>query len=323
MSLIHSNASNHSKQSVWDFHRQQSLITDPGRHRHRLATVAVDTVTLVESFGRMVLNFVTDRTLIEQPLFNSRLAQVDLRTVSAMLDALDQIAHLPLEARRSPQQRIVGNCRDCAVLCCAALRAHGIPARVRYGFAHHFYNRNERLHEHAVTEFADPDWKMVDCRLNSETISRYSVPLIPGQILSMDLFRPALKVWKDCREGRSDFADFSNGKDDSAYGMWYVSKFAYQDLASLNGFEPLMWDVWGPQLFRTAPIALDDPEELQLLDAFAAMDPYHPDDLSRMNALYLDCEMLRVPRKLVSYSPHRGLYKWTYPKFTDLAKNQS
>lgn len=302
-----------------DFYRRQSLITNPGRHHDRLAIVARDTRTMAEAVGRMVLNFVSDRTLIDQALFHARLSQVDLRTVPAMLDALDRIACLPLEAERLPEQRMIGNCRDVAVLACAALRARGIPARARYGFGHRFYDPAEPLHEHVVTEFAAPDWQMIDCRATSEIVARYSVPLVPGQTLPAGFFQTALDVWRDCRAGRRDFAGFSSAKDDPAHGMWYVSRLVYLDLASLHGFEALMWDVWGPQVFRTAPLALDDPEELQLLDLLAALDPRRPEDWSRMRLLYHDSDMIRVPRQIVSCSPYRGLCKWVCPA----AKNPS
>jgi len=297
----------------WDFQRRQTPISAPGRHAAGLAQLSLDPIALVESIGRMVLNFVTDRSLIAPALFHERYAQVDLRTTEAMLDALVALSPEPLHVWRTPAQRILGNCRDTALLCASALRAGGVPARIRYGFSHHLYQRSAPLHEHAVTEFHDGEWKSIDCRVTSELLARHRIDLTPGQILPPGLFLPALGLWKLCRTGQMSFAEFGGHRRDRAQGMSYLAKLVYLDIAALNGFEPLIWDAWGPPLYRTAPVVLDDPEELEMLDGLANCDPCSTESWLAMKAKYEASDMVRVPRTVVSYSPHSGLRKWTIP----------
>ncbi len=80
---------------------------------------------------------------------------------------------------------------------------------------------------------------------------------------------------------------------------------------SLNGIEPLMWDVWGSLLYRIAPTEIEDECELDALDRFAALNPDDPEEWAQMHSLYNDDELIRMPEKVVSYSPQNGLLKWS------------
>ena len=56
----------------------------------------------------------------------------------------------PLTVAREPAQRLVGNCRDHAVLFTSLLRQQGVPARVRVGFATYL---TDRIHcDHWIVE---------------------------------------------------------------------------------------------------------------------------------------------------------------------------
>jgi hypothetical protein len=299
--------------TMQDFYRRHSAQTDPGRYHDWLVSCPAERRELVECIGRLVLNFVTDRTLVEPPLFAERLPMVDLRTTHAMLDALHRIADRPLSERRSPEQRIIGNCRDVALLACALHRARGIASRVRFGFAHRCYQPDQPQHEHALTEILDAaSWRPLDCRANSDTVERWRVPLIPGEFLPEGYFRPATAVWRDCRQGHCSFAQFSNAGD-ARHGMWYVSKLMYLDLAALNGFEPLVWDVWGPQIFRQMSLPPDDPDELRLLDMFADFNLRDPEQWHAMRMLYESDNPVRAAGAILSYSPCRGLQRYAGP----------
>ena len=306
----------------WHFFQQHSIITDPGSHQDRLIATPAQPTDLVEITGRLVLDFIEDRLLVSPRFFSEHFCQIDLRTVPAMLAALEQLSPTPPATLRTPDQRITGTSRDASVLCCSVLRSHGIPARVRYGFVHRLYNRRNYLQEHTVTEYiqpdhlAEPQWHSLDCRINSETIQRWSLTGSPcvnsPEYLTKSLFYPALTLWRECRNGKRNFAQFSPCRTNSVTGMWHLCKLVYQDIASLNGFESLMWDTWGPPSDRTRAIALTNPEELQILDAVAFMDTYQVQDCTRIRQIYQQCDMLKVPSRILSFSPHLGVHTWSH-----------
>ncbi|MHA6907581.1 transglutaminase domain-containing protein [Ralstonia pseudosolanacearum] len=298
----------------WTAFSRHTVVSDPGVHAARLSMSSLAPFDLVECIGRTVLNFVTDRTLVDGALFTSRLWQIDLRTTEAMLDALFGLSDTPLSAPRRPDERIVGNCRDTALLCASVLRAQGVPARVRYGFAHRLYRPDEPMHEHAVTEFFDRQrWQTIDCRMHGEVVARHNIGLLPGQLLPDGLFVPALTLWRQCRIGERDFAAFGGPYCDVGRGMSAVAKYAYQDIASLNGFEPLMWDVWGPALFRHPEAIIDDDEELDALDRCACLNPDVPAEWAQLRATYNASDVLHVPAVVTSFSPQAGLRRWPLP----------
>jgi hypothetical protein len=55
-----------------------------------------------------------------------------------MLEGIQELDPRPLTEERPPERRLIGNCRDSAVLFCAILRHQGRPARARAGFATYF-----------------------------------------------------------------------------------------------------------------------------------------------------------------------------------------
>jgi hypothetical protein len=67
-----------------------------------------------------------------------RLAEKKIRPASRLLDVVLARDRAPLSQAREPARRVVGTCRHFAVLSVALLRAKGIPARARCGFATYF-----------------------------------------------------------------------------------------------------------------------------------------------------------------------------------------
>src|SRR5713101_7308823 len=65
-------------------------------------------------------------------------ADVESRSVPRILDRILERDAAPLDVARPPERCFIGICRDYALLACAALRQHRVPARVRVGFAAYF-----------------------------------------------------------------------------------------------------------------------------------------------------------------------------------------
>jgi hypothetical protein len=185
------------------------------------------------------------------------------RYVTELLRILRERRDAPLTEARAPEERFVGTCRDFSLLLCSLLRATGTPARIRGGFATYFV---EGFHEdHWVTEYRLPDgsWRLVDPQV---THPSYDIPFDPLDV-PRDRFLLAADAWRACRAGRADPSTFGFWSVAGLRGLWLVRARLLQDLAALNGVEPLPWDGWGPrQIMDDAGLTDGD---LALMDAVA------------------------------------------------------
>lgn len=213
------------------------------------------------------------------------------RYVGEILRILRERGDAPLTEARPPEDRFVGTCRDFSLLHCSLLRATGTPARIRGGFATYFV---EGFHEdHWVTEYRLPDgsWRLVDPQVLHAS---YDVPFDPLDV-PRDRFLVAADVWRACREGRIDPRTCGFSPVAHLRGLWLVRARLLQDLAALNGVEPLPWDGWGPrQIMDDASLTAED---LALTDAVAAGE--------------VTAEVSSVPDTITSYTTYGGVRQVT------------
>ncbi len=221
------------------------------------------------------------------------------RYVTEILRILTERGDTPLTARRAPDGRFVGTCRDFSLLLCSLLRATGTPARLRCGFATYFVD--DWYEDHWVTEYRAPDgrWRLADAQVHHE----YDVPFDPMDV-PRDRFLVAGDAWRGCREGRVDPQTCGVSAAERLRGLWFVRGNVLRDLAALNGVELLPWDGWDPQLRVHAPLTEDD---LAAADAVAAARS--EDDRRR---LYAD-PRLTVPAEITSHTPYLGDRQVTLP----------
>jgi len=220
--------------------------------------------------------------------------ELELRRASAMVDRALALDARPLAEARPPQLRVVGNCRHFTVLLCALLRAQGVPARARCGFAAYFNPPN--VEDHWVCEVWDETrgtWHLVDAQLDAVQRTAMRIAFDPLDVPRTQ-FLVAGAAWHRCR----------GGDDPQRYGildlrgLWFVRGNLVRDLAALAKRELLPWDGWG----LMATQADSDPAELALLDRIAELtqagDDRH-DDRLRLQ----DSEPgLRVPSVVVSFN---------------------
>src|SRR5450432_1870268 len=106
-----------------------------------------------------------------------QLGQVSRQTLP-LAERLDHILRndrRALETRRSPQNRSVGTCRDFALTLCAFLRAKGVPARVRCGFAAYF---GADWEDHWICEYWDRAtqiWRIGDPQIDDLLKTRLAI----------------------------------------------------------------------------------------------------------------------------------------------------
>jgi len=223
-----------------------------------------------------------------------RHAELEIRGAAEFLDRALALDPRPLAEPRPPERRVVGNCRHFTLLLCSLLRARGMPARARCGFATWFEPSN--FTDHWVCEVWDPArgaWRLVDAQLDARQREAFGLSFDPLDVPRTE-FLVAGEAWQRCRSGRSDPHAF--GIMDLR-GLWFVRGNVVRDLAAFAKRELLPWDGWG----LMADQHESDADELALLDRAAGLtlagDERHAERLE----LQASEPGLRVPPVVVSF----------------------
>lgn len=227
-----------------------------------------------------------------------RLAELQIRTAEAMLQAIYAAAATPLVIPRPNESKLVGNCRDFTVMTVALLRRSGVPARARCGFATYFFP--DRYEDHWVAEYWSDEqerWVMVDAQLDEfqrEVLGITFDPLdVPRGGPDASGFVTGAHAWELVRRGDVDPNAF--GIFDMR-GIGFVVGDLVRDVAALNKVELLPWDIWG--IMQTGDAGYTA-EETAFLNRTAAF--IEGDDLPALRELYGADERLRVPSVISSW----------------------
>jgi hypothetical protein len=239
---------------VLDYYRSHSLVTDPRGCGYLFDDLPGELPALVRVVqGLFVHTFAAG--LYGLP--PGRDAPEDrIRLVPGMLTAITEIHDAPLTIAHDPGRRLVGNCRQPAVLLTAMLRYKGIPARKRVGFARYLPGPCSCIHE--ITQYWDAGecrWKLADPG-NDElvTASQRAFFASIGQphragYDTLDLgpedFALAAAAWRQCRSGHASPDEFGYGDD---RGTRWLRQTVLQDLDALNKAELCSADSWGGPL---------------------------------------------------------------------------
>ena len=194
---------------------------------------------------------------------------------------------------------MAGCCRDFTLLAVAGLRAQGVPARSRVGFASYF--EPDWHHDHVITEYWDGErWRYADAQLDpagSWPFDPLDVPLGKG------VFESAAQVWTAYRRGDLDVRRYGVAPGIPIGGDWFVRNYVLVELAHRQRDELLLWDVWGLMSDR-----LDG--DLALIDEIAALllaaDDGDESAELRLDEWYADDPRLHPGERVTCLSP-RGV----------------
>jgi hypothetical protein len=238
----------------------QTPFTDPGRHAGRLAELPSDPAGISAVVRNVVVHYRASG--IDFP--PARLAEIDNRWVSRILDAFPFDG--PLSTPCPAEQRVVGCCRDFTLVTVAALRAAGVPARSRVGFADYF---DPGFHvDHVIAEWHDGSrWVATDPQLDPAAgfpVDVADVPLGPGGL------RTAAQAWRAFRRGETDPLLYGVGAGHPIRGPLMIRKYVLTELVHRRGDELLLWDFWGD--------SLDGLGAGPFLDSWERLSPDDPGD---------------------------------------------
>ncbi|MEE1674730.1 transglutaminase-like domain-containing protein [Agarivorans aestuarii] len=200
------------------------------------------------------------------PDFTQRLDEMQTRSVQQKLKCLDN-AEQPLLADKPASQRMLGNCRDFALLLCTLLRAQNIPARLRCGFA--TYLGMLPYEDHWICEYWHKQrqrWIKVDAQLDAKQQTLLNITLDPLDLPDGE-FVYAGTAWQLSRNTPELAEQFGIL---SITGWPLLQGNLLRDIFALSKVELLAWDSgWGlnQHYFEYS----QSKQDLQLLDQLAEL----------------------------------------------------
>ncbi|WP_225732603.1 transglutaminase-like domain-containing protein [Nocardia sp. JCM 34519] len=278
------------------FYASHSPFTDPGAMSWWLDGVVPALPDIHAAAHGLAFHYRANGDITEHGFPAERVHEIDLRYADEILTRLHELDPAPPGRARATTDRVVGCCRDFALLFVTIARHHGIPARSRVGFATYF--TPEWAVDHAIAEIWDHGesrWRLVDPELDErDEFDRLDVP--------RDRFLTGPLAWTQCRSGALDPERFVVAPDlaESSTRSWPQLRYnLLQDLAALNKHEMILWDEWG---------LLNDPTADELAPKFDALaDLLSPVDVAvdQIQDAFED-PAFRVTEVVTSTSPVTG-----------------
>jgi hypothetical protein len=275
----------HSAENSLVYYASPGPMTDPGTYAALFDGLPSNVSELVKVVQGLLLHiFWAERYGVV--LSDERQNEVQIRAVPAKLARIQTLHSGTLTEARTMERRLVGNCRDFAVMLCAMLRYHAVPARARCGFGTYFLPGY--YEDHWVCEYWNRDqgrWVMLDAQLDAFQREVLSIGFDPLD-MPPNQFVTSGEAWQMCRAGEADPERF--GIFDM-HGIWFVRGNLIRDFLSLNKVEILPWDGgWG---------FLIDEENMQsdIMDRIAALSLAGDEAFAEIRATYASDDRFHVP----------------------------
>jgi hypothetical protein len=258
-------------------------LTSAGKYQELLGTLPRELPALTRAIqGLQIHEYMLGAYGVSVP--EPRKSESHLRRLDHMLGAIHARDSRPLDVAREPAERAIGVCRHFTVLLIAALRANGIPARARVGFAS-FFNPPQ-YEDHWVGEYwnaSEKRWILVDAQLDELQRNAMKVDFDPLDV-PRDRFVVAHDAWTRTRRGEIDDKRFGFSPIHLT-GSWFILGDLIRDTAALNGVEMLPWDVWGG--IPKANVGLT-PDELAFGDHLARLTAAPEEHAKELRSVYLN-----------------------------------
>lgn len=242
-----------------DHYTSQSRTSDPGKYGSLLDDLPTDLTGISQVTEGLIYHYFAGQRLYGWVPPRERLPEINTRSMERMLAALLAKDSRPLTEERPYEHRLIGCCRDFALLACAILRQQGQPARLRYGFATYFVQ--EYWVDHVIVEVWNGSrWQRFDPRIVAQGKRGFD-PLD----LSPAHFVTGGRAWQMCRSEGADPDRFGMGpKAQRSRGWRFIRERLQLDVAALNKIELLCWDV-------LAGLTEGVPADEAILDQMAAL----------------------------------------------------
>jgi hypothetical protein len=274
---------------IFAFYASHSPMTEPGEASALIEPLPDDVAALARVIQGLGIYDVVARDFYGFEPPENRLAEIHLRRIADRLARIMELDDQPLQVAREPGRRALQRCNSFTLMLVAMLRAKGVPARSRCGFAAYFNPPN--FEDHWLCEYWDArtrEWRLADPQIDDVWWRRLDI-----RFDTLDLprtqFLTASDAWRRCRSGEADEQQFGISFA-GLRGLWFVAGSLVRDMAALNKMEMSPWDVWGAQPQPQAEFDLAFFDELAALTrdpdgTFAELTRrYHADDGLRVPA---------------------------------------
>lgn len=278
--------------AVTRYYVQHSTMSTPGRHRAAFEQLPSDHQSLTLVVAGLGIYDVVAKDFYGCDLSGARKNEIHIRATEKRLDRIMSLDDRPLSRPRAPDKRVAGRCNSFALLLVSVLRARGVPARSRCGFAAYF--NPAKFEDHWVCEYwqaARRRWVLVDAQLDAVWREKLRLSFDPCDV-PRDQFLTAADAWQRFRRGDADPAKFGISFVD-LFGEWFIAGSVIRDFAAPNKVEMLPWDIWGAQ---PRPGASFDKAQLAYFDGLAALASDPDANLNAIRQRYEDDAGVRVPR---------------------------
>lgn len=205
-----------------------------------------------------------------------------------MIDYLIRLDSRPLTNKRSPENRLIGICRDYSVLLASFLRYKAIPARVRFGFVN-YYDSEIQNETHNIVEYYDKEkkrWITIDAQVDDLQRKKHKIKTDTFNLELQKDFYTAAQVWLLNKQGKINANDFGYNK--KWKGLRTIRSSLLLDLDSMNMRELLPWDFWG-QLISKSEQSLSQ-EDKAALNKIATYLTAPDEKFDELVAFYHDME---------------------------------
>src|SRR5512146_2072053 len=125
-------------ESMNEYYACPGPATDPGPYAELYKSLPASVPQVVRAVQGLQVHVFWTRAYKINPPEERKNAEVNLRPVRRRLSRLLELDPAPLQVRRPPERRLIGNCRDFSLMTVSILKARGIPARARCGFGTYF-----------------------------------------------------------------------------------------------------------------------------------------------------------------------------------------
>jgi len=289
----------HLEPGEFAFYTTQSAVSDPGALARYYEALPDDPGELALVVRRLMIH------RLEGEPFGFEIAEgrmhddAEVRYADEILKLIVERVDAPLTTPRGYADRFVGICRDFALLLCSFLRAKGIPARIRSGFADYFGDDGFHF-DHVVTEYWDAGrgWLLADPEVTEGHVVEFDPMDVPRE-----RFLVAGKAWQLIRAGKAEAKTFGlKLPDGDLVGEWFVAGNIRLDLSAVNKVETLLWDIWGIGAGADGDMT-DEIHDLYDLAARVADDEVV---FEAARTLFAENAGLRTPATVLSLAPFNG-----------------
>ena len=272
---------------IFAFYASHSPMTDPGEASAFIDPLPNEVAALSRVIQGLGIYDVVARDFygFEPPA--DRLGEIHLRSIADRLARIVELDDQPLHIARQPDRRALQRCNSFALMLVTMLRAKGVPARSRCGFAAYFNPPN--FEDHWVCEYWDAQgrrWRLADPQIDDVWRRRLGVHFDTLDLPRTE-FLTASDAWRRCR-GEADGQQFGISFA-GLRGLWFVAGSLVRDMAALNKMEMAPWDVWGAQ---PAP---ESEFDLSFFDELAALTRDPDRTFAELRRHYDEDDRLRVP----------------------------